>query len=44
MINIQQRQFNVQELHLVALQKYSPSAIGALFLEAYQLVLNKDVA
>jgi glycosyltransferase involved in cell wall biosynthesis len=44
MIEIQQRQYVAQELHQVALQKYSPTAIAGLFLEAYQLVLNKDVA
>lgn len=44
MISIQQRQYAAQELHQVALQKYSPTAIAGLFLEAYQLVLNKDVA
>ncbi|MDP4723616.1 MAG: glycosyltransferase [Crocinitomicaceae bacterium] len=44
MIEIQQRQYVAQELHQVALQKYSPTAIAGLFLEAYQSVLNKDVA
>ena len=44
MFSIQQRQYVAQELHQAALQKYSPTAIAGLFLEAYQLVLNKDVA
>jgi glycosyltransferase involved in cell wall biosynthesis len=44
MIAIQQRQYEVQALHQAALQKYSPAVIAGLFSEAYQLVLNKDVA
>jgi glycosyltransferase involved in cell wall biosynthesis len=44
MIRIQQQHFSTQALHQAALQKYSPTAIAGLFLEAYQLVLHKDVA
>jgi glycosyltransferase involved in cell wall biosynthesis len=44
MTNIQQQQFSAQALHQAAQQKYSPTAIAGLFLEAYQLVLHKDVA
>lgn len=44
MISIQQQQFSAQALHEAALQKYSPTAIAGLFLEAYQSVLHKDVA
>jgi glycosyltransferase involved in cell wall biosynthesis len=44
MIQIQNKQFVAQEMHREAQLKYSPNAIAGLLLEAYQLVLKKDVA
>ena len=44
MLDIQKRQYSTQELHEEAELKYSPSTISGLFLEAYQMVLQKDVA
>ena len=44
MTDIQQRAYSAQEMHAEAQQKYSPTTIAGLFLEAYQMVLQKDVA
>ena len=44
MIDIQQRVYATEEMHAEAQQKYSPTTIAGLFLEAYQMVLQKDVA
>ena len=44
MTDIQQRTYSAEEMHAEAKQKYSPTTISDLFLEAYQMVLQKDVA
>ena len=44
MTDIQQRTYSAEEMHAEAQQKYSPTTIAGLFLEAYQMVLQKDVA
>ncbi|MEY3967876.1 MAG: hypothetical protein RL137_777 [Bacteroidota bacterium] len=44
MLQIQQNHYNGQEMQREAHLKYSPTAVSGLFLEAYELVLNKDVA
>jgi glycosyltransferase involved in cell wall biosynthesis len=44
MTDIQQRAYSAEEMHSEAQQKYSPTTIAGLFLEAYQMVIQKDVA
>jgi glycosyltransferase involved in cell wall biosynthesis len=44
MIQIQEKQYPAQDMHQEAQLKYSPTTIAGLFLEAYHLVLKKDVA
>jgi glycosyltransferase involved in cell wall biosynthesis len=44
MTDIQQRAYSAEEMHAEAQQKYSPTTIAGLFLEAYQMVIQKDVA
>jgi glycosyltransferase involved in cell wall biosynthesis len=44
MIEIQNRTFIAEQMHAEAQLKYSPITIAGLFLEAYQMVLQKDVA
>ncbi len=41
---IQSMQFDSEGLRLEAIEKYGPTNIAQLFLEAYQMVLTKDVA
>jgi glycosyltransferase involved in cell wall biosynthesis len=41
---IQSMQFDGEGLRSEAIEKYGPTNIAQLFLEAYQMVLTKDVA
>lgn len=44
MRDIQNKEFNTTDLHNEMIQKFGPEAISQLFIEAYHMVLSKDVA